>query len=637
MNTSKPRRLRPPDEVKSFAEAVAYCGLAAGLRAFPAVRRGLPFALGLQVPPGAVDAYAAVARYAVRAGSRWSSDSCVVALDDMDPRRRAAREKDVREALESFSQVIVVAADREHVPAVQSLVLDGWAIAPAPTARHVQAAARFWLGLPGLPDDVAAEIAAMPFDVLPAFRKGRRWQAALARAREAITAKDSTDGGLTLDTLHGMGEAGTWGRELAIDLDDWRAGRIAWSDVDRGILLSGPPGTGKTTFAGALARSCGAHLVTGSLSRWQAKGHLGDLLKAMYGAFAEAKQNAPSVLFIDEIDTVGDRARFTGENIQYCTEVVNGLLECLDGLDGREGVVVVGACNNPERLDPALVRPGRLDRHVRISLPDADGRVGILRWHTDGSLSDGDLREVAAVTEGASGALLEQVVRQARRAARRGRREMRVGDLIDQLPRRLAVPPDTLWRTCVHEAGHAVVGLALGHWPLEQITVASTVTNDGHATQAGGVWWNEVGMLALTQPLYLDRMSRLFGGMAAEELLLGEAADGSGGNVRSDLYSATLTAACLEASVGLGSGLAYLAAAEEQQLMSLVRADLHLRGRVEKILVRAKARAHDILSEQRAELVRLAEALRDRHRLSAEEVSEVLDGQPRLALVPRAS
>ena len=146
------RGLRPPDSVKSFAQAVAYCGLAAGLRAFPAVRRGGSYALGLLAPAGTVDVYKEVVRYALEARERWSSDVCIVALDDMDPRRRSAREKDVREALEGFNQVVILAADEEHVPTAQRLLLDGWVRPAAPTARHVQGGARFLMGLPGVGD-----------------------------------------------------------------------------------------------------------------------------------------------------------------------------------------------------------------------------------------------------------------------------------------------------------------------------------------------------------------------------------------------------------------------------------------------------------------------------------------------------
>ncbi|PZQ10403.1 MAG: ATP-dependent Zn protease, partial [Ancylobacter novellus] len=184
-------------------------------------------------------------------------------------------------------------------------------------------------------------------DLLPRVRRAAD-RLARESADEEVSARAADDGGSssapTLDQLHGLGEAGVWGKELAVDLADWKAGRISWADVDRGVLISGPPGTGKTTYARSLARSCGVPVVLASLARWQARGHIGDLLKAMRADFARAIEQAPAIMFIDEIDAVGDREQFDTQNRQYCTEVVAGLLECLDGAEAREGVVVVGAC-----------------------------------------------------------------------------------------------------------------------------------------------------------------------------------------------------------------------------------------------------------------------------------------------------
>lgn len=192
----------------------------------------------------------------------------------------------------------------------------------------------------------------------------------------------------------------------------------------------------------------------------------------MRGSFAEARENVPSILFIDEIDAVGDRDKDTSHNQQYHVEVVSALLEQLDGAEKREGVVVVGACNTPERLDPALTRAGRLDRHK-------PARVGILRWHLRDHLQVNDLGSIAEMTEGWSGAGREKLVRDARRLARRQRRLLSVQDLMDALPARSPLPAAVMRRNAIHEAGHAVVGIEIGIGKLVHITLADSFEIDG--------------------------------------------------------------------------------------------------------------------------------------------------------------
>ena len=365
--------------LRSLPRFLAYCAIMRSCRPHWQFRGFKPIVLAIVLPDGAdVVLYEEAARYAAHGPSivtYGGLDNTEVLLRTSE-RKRPLDDPELSKTLARKSRVILVVDNAAVVPETFSLAADAVIEVGPVLPRHVIAGAKLCLGLSVTPDQ-ADFIATVPLSIVAsALRRGRSVAKAVEMMKRSVVPKPKDVSGPTLDDLHGLGEAGEWGRELATDLADWKAGKIGWEDVDRGILLSGPPGTGKTTFAGALARTCGVHLVLGSLGRWQAKGHLGDLLKAMRAAFDEARKNAPSIIFLDEIDAFGDREKFSDHNAQYNTEVVAALLECIDGVEGREGVVVVGACNRPHRLDAALVRAGRLDRHVRIPLPDLNGTGG---------------------------------------------------------------------------------------------------------------------------------------------------------------------------------------------------------------------------------------------------------------------
>ena len=412
-----------------------------------------------------------------------------------------------------------------------------------------------------------------------------------------------------IDAYYGIGEAADWGKALAADLADYATGRIAWAEVDRGALISGPSGTGKTMLVQVLAATCGVPLFAHSLARWQARGHLGDLLAAMNAAFDEATNNAPCILFIDELDSIGSRDQFSGEHEKYSREVVNGLLECLDGVGKREGVVVIGATNMAEKIDPALLRPGRLGRHLQILLPDAEARSGILRHHLAGDLAREDLSYAVSCLDGATGAVIEQVVRDARRSARTEQREMTITDIATALPPRTRLSDAAFVRVCIHEAGHAVVGHLLSE-VSGNILVETKVSREFMVGHVGNqTSFHRIPGFDRTRAAYIAEITTLLAGLAAETVTLGEHADGGGGSKSSDLYLATILAAEMEVSFGLGATLSCTSTSDSEQLSARLDSDPDLRRVTEVILRECMSGAQGLLREHRRALERIAQEM----------------------------
>lgn len=310
------------------------------------------------------------------------------------------------------------------------------------------------------------------------------------------------------------------------------------------MLIAGRPGCGKTELARAMAREPGIHLESASYAQWQSRGHLGDLFKAMRASFSTAADQAPSILFIDEIDAFGSRTSGrTSQHQSYDSKVIAALLEQLDGFDGREGVVIVAACNYPDHIDPAILRPGRFDERFELGRPDAEALAIILRQHLGDDLPDAKLAVLGQMALGLSGADCAAAVRAARGVVRHAKRPLTPDDLRTALvPNHLALPPDMRRRAAVHEAGHAVVMTALGVGDVKALRLSP----NGGETRLR--WFD----LDVTRDMLQQRCAAHLAGRAAEILLMGEASGGAGGTDDSDLHQATSLMLQCHLSLGLG-------------------------------------------------------------------------------------
>jgi len=423
-----------------------------------------------------------------------------------------------------------------------------------------------------------------------------------------------------------FGAARDWGLDLKADVADFITGKIAWNSVDRGVVLHGVPGTGKSLFAKALAQACGIPLIVGSMGEFFAstKGHLGDVIKRQKELFEEAKACRPSILFIDEINALPDIDKLS-RNDDWWRPVILDFYLRLDSLTAdRDGVVVIGATNRLEDINPALLRPGRLERAIEIGLPNAAGVERILRHHLKGELNDVNLEGVSLLALGSTPAQLMEQTRSAMRQARRSGRGIQEGDLRRAILGDVFVHPDFTRRVALHEAGHAIAAWRSPSFELVDVSIVS----------AGGLS-GRVEILrrssALTLETFEEETIYFLAGRAAEIVSLGDASAGAGGSEASDLARATSLVAAMIVSLGLGSDKSALWRCPPDQAISLVQRDGYLRSQVEERLEILQARAELLVRDQLEAIEQLAERLIERHRMTGEEVYSFLNQLRRIA------
>ena len=466
---------------------------------------------------------------------------------------------------------------------------------------------------------------------------GRGGAMGFGRSKARVASKEIPD--VTFDDVAGEDEAVEELQEIREFLSEPEKFRAVGAKIPKGVLLYGPPGTGKTLLAKAVAGEAGVPFFSMAASEF-VEMFVGVGASRVRDLFDQAKENAPAIIFVDEIDAVGrHRGSGTGGGHDEREQTLNQLLVEMDGFDANTNVILIAATNRPDVLDPALLRPGRFDRQVSVEAPDMAGRAAILKVHAKGKPlnDDVDLELVAKRTPGFTGADLANVLNEAALLTARSNAHLIDNRALDEAIDRVIAGPQKRTRvmrdhekrvTAYHEAGHALCAAAGAYSdPVTKVTILPRGRALGY-TQV----MPQDDKYSTTRNELLDQLVYAMGGRAAEEIIFRDPTTGAS----NDIEKATATARKMVTDYGMTSavGAVKLGTTESETVLGLnatsrdfseqvaATVDTEVRG----LLDAAHREAWEILTRNRAVLDKLAEELLSRETLLEKDLERIFEG-----------
>ena len=459
----------------------------------------------------------------------------------------------------------------------------------------------------------------------------------MGNSNAKVYVKDSA-GSIKFDDVAGEDEAKENLSEIVNYLHDPSKYRDIGASMPKGILLVGPPGTGKTMLAKAVAGEANVPFFSISGSEF-VEMFVGMGASKVRDLFKQAKEKAPCIVFIDEIDAIGkkrDGGKFGGGNDER-EQTLNQLLTEMDGFEGSNGVIILAATNRPESLDPALTRPGRFDRRVPVELPDLQGREAILRVHAKKIKTEPNINyaQIARMASGASGAELANIVNEAalravrnhRTAASQADMEESIEVVIAGYQKKNAILTDKEKSiVSYHEIGHALVAALQSHSaPVQKITIVPRTSGAlGYTMQV-----DEGNHYLMTKDEIINKIATLTAGRVAEEIVFGSITTGAS----NDIEQATKLARAMITRYGMSDefGMVAMETVENAYLGgdTSLTCSAETQARIDTLVVsiikEQYQKAAQILNENRAKLDELAKYLYEKETITGEEFMNILN------------